>query len=122
MQGCSAAPSRGESTGAVFLLRPLTRREIERFIDRSHGLPLFYGPTGIVRHRPTVKRFEEQVVTVGRSEADFERACGAPERWNHSTVMHRGLDRRRRADSTSRVLVVEQHSGAVPAWRERRPA
>ena len=69
----------------MFLLRRPTPREIERFIDRSHGLPLSYGPTGIVRHRPA-KRFDEQVVAVGRGEADFERACGALERWNHFNI------------------------------------
>ncbi len=70
----------------MFLLRRPTRREIERFTDRSHGLPLSYGPTGIVRHRPAVKRFDEQVVTVGRGEADFERARVALERWNHFDI------------------------------------
>lgn len=44
----------------MFLLKRPTRREIERFIDRSHGLPLSYGPTGIVRHRPAVKRFDDR--------------------------------------------------------------
>jgi len=70
----------------VFLLKRPTRREIERFIDRSHGLPLSYGPTGIVRHRPAGKRFDEQVVTVGRGEADFERARDALERWKHFSI------------------------------------
>ena len=70
----------------MFLLQRPTPREIERFIDRSHGLPLSYGPTGIVRHRPAVKRFDEQVVTVGRGEADFERARDALERWKHFSI------------------------------------
>jgi len=66
----------------VFLLRRPTTREIERFVDRSHGLSLSYGPIGIVRHPPGVDRFDEQVVTVGRGEADFERARVALARWN----------------------------------------
>jgi uncharacterized protein (UPF0548 family) len=70
----------------VFLLRRPSRREIERFIDRSHGLPLSYGPTGIVRHHPAVKRFDEQLVTVGRGQADFERARDALKRWNHFNI------------------------------------
>ena len=65
----------------MFLLRRPTTREIERFLDRSHGLPLSYGPTGIVRHGPAVNRFDEQAVTVGRGEADFERARMALARW-----------------------------------------
>lgn len=70
----------------MFLLRRPTRRDIERFIDRSHGLSLSYGPTGIVRHRPEAKQFDEQVVIIGRGEIDFERARGALERWNHFNI------------------------------------
>jgi uncharacterized protein (UPF0548 family) len=70
----------------VFLLRRPSRREIERFLDRSQGLPLSYGPTGIVRHRPAAMRFDEQVVTVGRGQADFERARDALTRWNHFNI------------------------------------
>ena len=70
----------------MFLLRRPSRREIERFIDRSHGLPLSYGPTGIVRHRPAVKRFDEQLVNVGRGQTDFERARDALKRWHHFNI------------------------------------
>lgn len=70
----------------MFLLRRPSRREIERFIDRSHGLPLSYGPTGIVSHRLAVKRFDEQQVTVGRGHADFERARDALKCWNHFNI------------------------------------
>jgi uncharacterized protein (UPF0548 family) len=70
----------------MFLLRRPTPREVERFLDRSHALPLSYGPTGIVMHRPAVYRFDEQVVIVGRGEADFERARVALTRWNHLDI------------------------------------
>ena len=70
----------------MFLLRRPTRREIERFLDRSRGLPLSYRPTGIVRHRPAVEQFDEQVVTIGRGEADYERACVALASWTHCDI------------------------------------
>ena len=76
-----AVRARRERMGTVFLLKRPTRREIERFLDRSHGLPLSYGPTGIVRHPPAPGRFDEQVVTVGCGYDDFERARDAVARW-----------------------------------------
>src|SRR3954470_2396210 len=70
----------------MFLLRRPTRCEIERFLDRSRGLPLSYRPTGMVRHRPAVEQFDEQMVTIGRGEADFERACVALASWTHFDI------------------------------------
>lgn len=86
MKGCLAVRLRRERTGSVFLLRRPTGREIEQFLERSHDLPLSYGPTGIVRHRSAVHRFDEQAVIVGRGEADFERACGALAGWSHFDI------------------------------------
>jgi len=70
----------------VFLMRRPSKAEIERFLDRSHSLPLSYGPTGIVRHRSRTDRFDEQVVTIGRGEADFERARLAVAGWKHFDI------------------------------------
>jgi uncharacterized protein (UPF0548 family) len=70
----------------VFLLRRPSRREIERFLERSHGLPLSYGPAGIVRHWPTVDRLDEQVVTIGHGEGDYERARVALAGWTHFDI------------------------------------
>jgi uncharacterized protein (UPF0548 family) len=70
----------------MFLLRRPTRREIERFLDRSRGLPLSYRPTGIVRYRRAGDRLDEQVVTIGRGEADFERTCVALASWTHFDI------------------------------------
>lgn len=96
----------------MFLLRRPTAREIERFIDRSHGLPLSYGPTGIVRHRPAVKRFDEQVVTVGRGEADFERARLALVRWIHFDIgWVEAFPARLSIDVGTEVAVLIRHLG-----------
>jgi uncharacterized protein (UPF0548 family) len=67
----------------VFLLRRPSRREIERFLDRSHDLPLSYGPTGIVRHPSAADRVGEHVITIGHGEADLERARLALAAWKH---------------------------------------
>jgi uncharacterized protein (UPF0548 family) len=96
----------------VFLRRRPTRREIERFIDRSHGLPLSYGPTGIVRHRPAVKRFDEQLVTIGRGEADFERACVALASWAHFDIgWVEAFPARQSIEAGTDVAVLIRHLG-----------
>jgi uncharacterized protein (UPF0548 family) len=65
----------------MFLLKRPSLREIERFLDRSQGLPLSYGPTGIVRDRPAAHGVGEHVVTIGHGETDFERARLALAAW-----------------------------------------
>ena len=70
----------------MFLLKRPTRREIERFLDRSHSLPLSYGPTGIVCDGSVVDRLDEQVVTIGYGEADFKRARLALAGWRHFDI------------------------------------
>ncbi|HEY1308998.1 MAG TPA: DUF1990 domain-containing protein [Vicinamibacterales bacterium] len=67
----------------MFLLKRPTRREIERFIVRSHGLPLSYRPTGIGRHRSAADGVGEHVVTIGHGESEFERARLALAAWKH---------------------------------------
>jgi uncharacterized protein (UPF0548 family) len=66
----------------VFLLRRPSRREIERFVDRSQSLPLSYRPTGIVRHHSD-DRVGDHVATIGHGKADFERARAALAAWKH---------------------------------------
>jgi uncharacterized protein (UPF0548 family) len=67
----------------MFLMRRPSPAAIERFLDRSRQLPLSYGPTGIVRHPSGTGRFDEQVVTIGHGNADFERARAALLSWKH---------------------------------------
>ena len=70
----------------MFLLTRPSRRDIERFLDRSHGLSLSYGPTGIVKQRPAGDRLDEQVVTIGRGEGQYERARLALAGWAHFNI------------------------------------
>jgi uncharacterized protein (UPF0548 family) len=70
----------------VFLIRRPSNAEIEQFIDRSHDLPLSYGPIGMVRHPTPVDQFDDQVVAIGHGEADFERARRALLGWKHFDI------------------------------------
>jgi hypothetical protein len=70
----------------VFLMRRPSAAEISRFLDDSHRLPLSYSPAGIVRHPSGVGRFDEQVVTIGRGDGDFERARVALATWRHFDI------------------------------------
>src|SRR4051794_29540395 len=70
----------------VFLMRRPSNAEIRRFLDRSQDLPLSYSPTGIVRDRSRVDRLDEQVVTIGHGEVDFERARLALACWKHFDI------------------------------------
>jgi uncharacterized protein (UPF0548 family) len=70
----------------MFVMRRPSNVEIERFLDRSHDLPLSYGPTGIVRRPSDVDRLDEHVVAIGHGEADFERARIALVQWQHFDV------------------------------------
>ena len=67
----------------MFLLRRPTPADIDRFHETSRELPLSYAPVGILKQPPGVRRFDEQVVLVGRGEADFERARRALTAWQH---------------------------------------
>jgi len=67
----------------VFLLRRPTPADIDRFHETSRDLPLSYGPVGILQQPPGVRRLDEQVIPVGRGEADFERARRALTGWKH---------------------------------------
>jgi uncharacterized protein (UPF0548 family) len=67
-------------------MRRPSSAEIDRFLNRSHDLPLSYGPTGIVRRPSVAYRLDEQVVTIGHGEADFARACLALAGWKHFDI------------------------------------
>ena len=67
----------------MFLIRRPTPADLERFHETSLDLPLSYGPVGILREPAGGRRFDEQVISVGRGDADFERARRALEAWKH---------------------------------------
>jgi uncharacterized protein (UPF0548 family) len=65
----------------MFLARRPSKIDIERFLDRSRQLPLSYGPIGLLDHPADHQQLDEQVVAIGRGEADFARARSALAAW-----------------------------------------
>jgi hypothetical protein len=78
----------------MFLAWRPSRLAIDRFLRDSEELPLSYGPVGIVRGETARDDLDEEVVTLGRGEPDFERARAA-----HSAA---AMKRATRADGTRR--------------------
>jgi uncharacterized protein (UPF0548 family) len=96
----------------VFLLRRPSKAEIERFLDRSHGLPLSYRPPGIVNDGSVVDRLDEQVVTIGHGEADFERASLALAEWKHFDIgWVEAFPKHASIDAGTDVAVLIRHLG-----------
>jgi uncharacterized protein (UPF0548 family) len=96
----------------MFLMRRPSPAEIERFLDRSRGLPLSYGPTGLVRRTSDVDRLDEEVVTIGHGDADFERARIALGSWKHFDIgwVH-AYSRQTCTDPGTDVAVLIRHLG-----------
>jgi uncharacterized protein (UPF0548 family) len=70
----------------MFLARRPTRNVIDRFLRQSQDLPLSYGPIGIVRTRTADQDVDEVTVTIGRRQADFERARAALLAWKQFDI------------------------------------
>ena len=70
----------------MFLMQRPSAAAIDRFLERSYGLPLSYGPIGLVREGPVDRRFDEQVVSIGHGSADFARAQSALTTWKHFDI------------------------------------
>jgi uncharacterized protein (UPF0548 family) len=70
----------------MFLARRPTSKVIDRFLRESQDLPLSYGPTGIVRSRMAGRDFDELTATIGRGQADFERARAALLGWKQFDI------------------------------------
>ena len=60
----------------MFLVRRPTRNVIDRFLRESQGLPLSYGPPGIVRTRTAGQDLDELAVAVGTVVAVLIRHLG----------------------------------------------
>jgi uncharacterized protein (UPF0548 family) len=69
----------------MFLAQCPSRESIERFVRDSQGLPLSYSPVGIAAGKG-VGRADETLVTIGRGEADFERARAALLVWKQFDI------------------------------------
>ena len=65
----------------MFLITRPSPHAIERFILSSQGLPLSYGPVGMVRTATVGRGLDEEVVVIGHGNADFERARNALAAW-----------------------------------------
>jgi uncharacterized protein (UPF0548 family) len=70
----------------MFRIRRPTHRGIEQFLANSAGLPLSYGPVGLVRGLDSRADVDEASATIGRGRADFERACDALRAWRQFDV------------------------------------
>jgi uncharacterized protein (UPF0548 family) len=70
----------------MFLARRPSRLAIDRFLRDSQGLPLSYGPIGIVRGETVRHGLDEATVVIGRGRADFERARAALIAWKQFDI------------------------------------
>ena len=70
----------------MLLMRRPSAAEINRFLERSRGLPLSFTPTGIEERLPDLGRFDEHVAPIGHLDADFERARVALAHWKQFDV------------------------------------
>jgi uncharacterized protein (UPF0548 family) len=70
----------------MFLLRRPSKVEIEHFLDHSQNLSLSYDPPGILNRPSTGYQLDEQVIAIGRGEADFEQARVALLNWKHFDI------------------------------------
>ena len=96
----------------MYLLTRPASRDIERFLDRSRGLPLSYGPPGIVKERPVGRRFDEHVVHIGDGAADFARARRALEGWTQFDIgWVQAFPERHSIEAGTTVAVLIRHLG-----------
>jgi len=70
----------------MFLARRPSPLAIDHFLRDSQGLPLSYGPVGLVRGETARHDLDEEVAAIGRGEADFERARGALLAWKQFDI------------------------------------
>lgn len=70
----------------MFRLTRPTRGDIDRFLDESRSLPFSYGPAGLTQHNPSGFNVDEMIVSIGRGQADFDRAKIALAAWRHFDI------------------------------------
>jgi hypothetical protein len=63
----------------MFLTRRPSQDDIDRFLDHSRGLPLSYGPPGLVREKPKGNRCTEVGAAIGPGAREVSRARAAGE-------------------------------------------
>ncbi len=70
----------------MFLVRHPSQAQIDRFLCESEGLPLSYGPPGIVTAGTVRDDLDEATVVIGKGKAAFERARAALIAWKHFDI------------------------------------
>ena len=70
----------------MFLIRPPSTRQIERYLSASRELPLSYAPVGLARTSATGYSVDGQVGLLGRGPEAFERAVSALQAWKQFDV------------------------------------
>ena len=70
----------------MFLTGRPSPHVIERFLNDSQGLPLSYGPIGIVSTEFARQNVDEEIVTIGRGALAFERARAALAAWKQFQI------------------------------------
>ena len=84
MKLCLAIPLPPE--GSMFLARRPSLETIDRFLRVSEGLPLSYGPIGIVGAEDASRHVDEATVTIGHGPTDLERARAALMAWKQFDI------------------------------------
>jgi uncharacterized protein (UPF0548 family) len=96
----------------MFLPRRPSSADIDRFLGASRDLPLSYDPVGIAAQPPSRRRFDEQVVRIGRGAGDCGRARDALMAWRHFDIGWVELFRERaRPEVGATVAILIRHVG-----------
>jgi uncharacterized protein (UPF0548 family) len=70
----------------MFFIRRPSREAVDRFVRDSQGLPLSYGPIGIVNGETPCRDLDEAIVTIGHGRTDFDRARAALMAWEQFDI------------------------------------
>jgi uncharacterized protein (UPF0548 family) len=70
----------------MLLARRPSHSAIDRFLRNSQGLPLSYGPVGIVKVETTRHDLDEDVVMIGSGKSDLSRAREALMAWKQFDI------------------------------------
>jgi uncharacterized protein (UPF0548 family) len=70
----------------MFLATRPSQRTIERFLEESQTLPFSYAPIGAAQQEPDGYNVDETTVSIGRGQADFDRAKAALAAWKHFDI------------------------------------
>src|ERR1700722_16396407 len=96
----------------MFFIRRPSREAVDRFVRDSQGLPLSYGPIGIVNGETPCRDLDEAIVTIGHGRTDFDRARAALMAWEQFDIgWVETLPRHAPVEVGTVVAVLIQHLG-----------